>query len=582
MKKRKLSILIKLRCIIFIPFTILFLVTLFVLGVQYRRQAIEDIHKQLIYEDNILVQSVEARILNAQSSVNTIIINLNEKLDKSDLSNNGGPTVNINTQRKLYTCMINTFTTFNKAEMAMVIWNNGVFWYENWVENYAMKENGTDILNELNQLGVDRSGCWIMRLNTKINTDDTGPYFVKQYVDIKTQKILGYVILKPGSTFDAIDSNSASRKLYLFNPENYLVKSSDPDVAGEYSAIQTAEEEKNYSDTLYDQLMEYSSDPSYYVNMVALSRDWSLISVTDMQQETKQLNQTLILLLLFSIIFAIIMFIILNHFVTRIVSPIHKLSHHMVDLPDELPSPIDLPVSNDEIGVLVSHFNEMAESNRKLVNILTEEKKQQEYLKFQLLQAQIKPHFLYNSLDTIYCLSVMQLNEKASTMTKLLSDYYRHVLSKGLDWVLLYEEIQQTENYLKIQAIRYENMMDYEIHIDNNVDNIKIPKLTVQPLVENAIYHGIKPMGKKGHLQLLVSQTHNILEIKVIDDGIGMNEVRFEEEISKKHNYEGGFGLYNVIERLNFYYGDRCDVTLKEQMPGTCITICIRLEHEAI
>jgi sensor histidine kinase YesM len=254
----------------------------------------------------------------------------------------------------------------------------------------------------------------------------------------------------------------------------------------------------------------------------------------------------------------------------------------MVDLPEELPSPIDLPESNDEIGVLVSHFNEMAESNRKLVSILTEEKKQQEYLKFQLLQSQIKPHFLYNSLDTIYCLSVMQLNEKASIMTKLLSDYYRHVLSKGMDWVLLYEEIQQTENYLKIQTIRYENMIDYEIHIDNNVDNIMIPKLTVQPLVENAIYHGIKPLGRKGSLQLLVSQTNDILEIKVIDDGIGMSEVRFEEKISKKPNKEGGFGLYNVIERLKFYYGDRCDVALKERMPGTCITISIRLEHETI
>lgn len=582
MKRRNLSILIKLRCIIFIPFGLLFLVTVFVLGVQYRRQAIEDIHKQLTYEDNIIKQSVEARIQNAQSSVNTIIINLNEELGASDLNNNGGPTVNINTQRKIYTCMINTFTTFNRAEQVMVIWNNGVFWYENWVENYVMKENGANILNELNLLGVDRSGRWIMRLRSNLNVNSKGPYFVKQLVDIKTQKPLGYVILKPDSTFDSIDSNSTSRNRYLFNPEKYLVNCSDDDVMRKYTALLTAKTGKNYSDTLYNKLMKYSSDRSYYVNTVTLSRNWSLISVTDMQQETKKLNQTLVLLLLFSMVIAIIMFFILDYFVARIVSPIQKLSNHMVDLPEELPSPIDLPESNDEIGVLVSHFNEMAESNRKLVSTLTEEKKQQEYLKFQLLQSQIKPHFLYNSLDTIYCLSVMQQNEKASIMTKLLSDYYRHVLSKGMDWVLLYEEIQQTENYLKIQTIRYENIINYEIHIDNNVDNIKIPKLTVQPLVENAIYHGIKPLGRKGHLQLMVSQTNNILEIKVIDDGIGMSEIRFEEEISKKHNNESGFGLYNVIERLKFYYGDRCNVILKERMPGTCITICIRLEHEVI
>ncbi len=220
MKRQKLSILIKLRCIIFIPLIILFLATVFVLGVQYRRQAIEDIRKQLTYEDNIIAQSVEARIQNAQSSVNTIIINLNEELGASDLSNNGGPTVNINIQRKIYTCMINTFTTFYRAEQVMVIWNNGIYWYGNWVENYTMKENGADILCELNKLGVDRSGRWITHLSTNLNMNNMGPYFVKKYVDIKTQKQLGYVILKPNGTFDAINSNSTSRNLSLFNPES--------------------------------------------------------------------------------------------------------------------------------------------------------------------------------------------------------------------------------------------------------------------------------------------------------------------------------------------------------------------------
>ena len=84
-------------------------------------------------------------------------------------------------------------------------------------------------------------------------------------------------------------------------------------------------------------------------------------------------------------------------------------------------------------------------------------------------------------------------------MTKLLSDYYRHVLSKGMDWVLLSEEVQQTEKYLQIQLIRYRDIMDFEILVDENVENIKIPKLTLQPLVENAIYNGIKPLGRKGH-----------------------------------------------------------------------------------
>lgn len=474
--------------------------------------------------------------------------------------------------------MINTFTTFKRAEQVMVIWNNGVYWYDYWIENYAMKDNGEDILNELNSLDIDRSGRWIMSIKANHYMNTKGPYYVKQYIDIKTQKPLGYVILKPNSIFDAISSDSASRKFYLFNPEKYLLYCSDSDIMCEYYGLLEDQDEMNFSKTLYNQLTEYSLDSYFNVNTVKLARGWTLISVTDMHEETKKLNQTLALLLLFIMLIAAIMFFILDYFVKRIISPIQKLSKHMVDLPEELPSPIDLPESNDEIGVLVNHFNEMVRSNRKLVASLTEEKKQQEHLKLQLLQSQIKPHFLYNSLDTIYCLSVMQLNEKAAVMTKLLSDYYRHVLSKGMDLVLLFDEIKHTESYLKIQSIRYENMLDYEIYIDDNVSNIKIPKLTIQPLVENAIYHGIKPLGRKGHLQIMVLQSNNILEIKIIDDGIGMSKTKFEEEILKKHDIESGFGLYNVIERLKFYYGDRCSLQLEEQMSGTCITICIRLE----
>ena len=244
---------------------------------------------------------------------------------------------------------------------------------------------------------------------------------------------------------------------------------------------------------------------------------------------------------------------------------------------EQLPESLSLQLPNNEVGILIDRFNEMTERNQQLVQMLLEEKKNQEQLKFSLLQSQIKPHFLYNSLDTIYCLTAMGRMEEGSKMTKYLSDYYRHVLSKGMDWVLLSEEVAQTENYLQIQSIRYSDVLDYKIVVDKNTENVNIPKLTLQPLVENAIYHGIKPLGHKGNLLVTVSQEDNTILIHVIDDGIGMTLEEFQQSIQQEHQVEEGFGLRNVIDRLKFYYGDRCVVTLVDCTVGTDLLIKIHI-----
>ena len=162
-------------------------------------------------------------------------------------------------------------------------------------------------------------------------------------------------------------------------------------------------------------------------------------------------------------------------------------------------------------------------------------------------------------------------------MTKLLSDSYRHVLSKGMDWVLLSEEVQQTEKYLQIQLIRYRDIMDFEILVDENVENIKIPKLTLQPLVENAIYHGIKPLGRKGHLTVHISQKERTLQIRVMDDGVGMSPDEFEESMQQEHRSEEGFGLRNVVDRLRIYYETKCTVKLERCEQGTTMLIEIKI-----
>lgn len=577
-KDRFCSIMIKIRFAFLTLFAAFLLIIIYILGFQYKNRAIDDIIRQLKYEDEILAQSLEARIQNTKSSVNTIIIHLNEVLSSPDLMENGGPVINTQTQYLIYNCMINTFTTFYDAEQVMVVWNNGVTWYENRTENYSMQEGGEALLKEMGELGVDRNGSWLMKISSDTQIGGVGYYFAKQYVDIETGKELGYVVLKAADIFEGMENKNSDRMIYLFDPSGSLIQSSDEEAIRKRDAYSESDEGLGYSLRLKEELLSRKSNRQQAINVIQLAGGWDMISVTSMGKELTQLNRSIISILLASLFAAVFIYIVIYLIVKRIIQPIQILSNHMVESHGRLPAPISLPRLNDEVGVLLVHFNEMAKDNEQLVHMLLEEKKQQEQLKLSLLQSQIKPHFLYNTLDTIYCLVIMGKNEEGSRMTKLLSDYYRHVLSHGMDWVLLSEEVQQTQKYLEIQKIRYRDTLEFSVQVDDNVKkNIKIPKLTLQPLVENAIYHGIKPLGRKGHLNLEISQKADLVSIRIKDDGVGFSQERFEESIVNDCSSAGGFGLRNVVDRLKIYYENHCWIHLEECREGTCLLIELQI-----
>ncbi len=575
------SILVKLRIAFFLPFAFFLLGSVLILGIQYKNGAQNDVVSRISYEDEILAQSLEARIQNTRSSMNSIIIHLNDVLGEPYWKDGKGPAVDTPTQWRIYSCMINTFATSNDAEQVMIVWENGVTWYENRTENYSMQKGGEALLQEMKALGIDRHGSWLMQIRTQSQIGGTGYFFAKEYVEIGTGDNLGYVILKVPGIFHGIDAGNLDRLIYLFGPAGNLLYSSDSQEQESYERAVENGEEEAFSQALREKISEKENgDSRWLVKRMALDRGWEMVSVTDLRGEMEEQYRTVLLLLILSLLITAFLYLLINYTISRIVRPVQLLSNHMQEA--DLPLPIDLPKENDEVGILVSRFNEMAGRNQSLVSLLLEERKRQEELKLSLLQAQIKPHFLYNTLDAIYCLVLMGKNEEGGRMTKLLSDYYRHVLSRGMDWVLLFEEVRQAEDYLNIQAIRYRELLDFQVSVGENVENIKIPKLTLQPLVENAIYHGIKPLGEKGKLRLSVEQQGDEVLIRVEDNGVGLSMERFEEVLERGKAEGEGFGLRNVVERLQLYYRDRCSVELEERERGTSIVIRIRLEQEEI
>ena len=226
-------------------------------------------------------------------------------------------------------------------------------------------------------------------------------------------------------------------------------------------------------------------------------------------------------------------------------------------------------------GVLSRIFNAMVGQIKELLEQVKKEQKQKRETELALFQIQIKPHFLYNTLDLIYVCCEMDEKDVAGRIAKALADYYRTCLSGGEEIVSVREEIQNIENYLYIQRERYSDVISYKINVPQDCGKYKIPKMTLQPLVENAIYHGLKEKDGEGCICISVEDKGENILLKVEDDGVGMSGQEFQEILQKKEN-KVHFGLKNVHERIQLYFGEEYGIFLeKGRETGTCIQILI-------
>jgi len=215
--------------------------------------------------------------------------------------------------------------------------------------------------------------------------------------------------------------------------------------------------------------------------------------------------------------------------------------------------------SNDEIEELANEFNLMAENMQGMIDQIKVDENKMRQADLRLLQEQINPHFLYNTLDTIVWLIEADEPQQAVDMVVTLSNFFRLVLSKGKESITIREEEQHIKSYLEIQQVRYHDILEYEINIDRVLYEYKILKLTLQPLVENALYHGIKYKRAKGRIYICGEKVDDMIIFTVQDDGVGMDPEELSalrDAISKPcQETEKGFGLANVNERLHMNYG---------------------------
>ena len=235
------------------------------------------------------------------------------------------------------------------------------------------------------------------------------------------------------------------------------------------------------------------------------------------------------------------------------------------------------PVETDDtsLALLSSGIEDMAARLDRQIELNRQEQIKLHDIELSLIQAQINPHFLYNTLDAIVWLIEIGKNDQAEQMVTSLSSYFRSFLSDGKDIVTVAEEKQHIKSYLEIQQVRYRDIMEYEISIDPSIEDTKLPKMTLQPLVENAIYHGLKPKRGKGSIIVTGTRNGDKIILKVSDTGLGMNNEELENLRTRVLNEDTtSFGLTSSYKRLKILYGEDCKFDIKSvPQEGTSISI---------
>lgn len=232
----------------------------------------------------------------------------------------------------------------------------------------------------------------------------------------------------------------------------------------------------------------------------------------------------------------------------------------------------DLTVRSDvrtgaEVGALSDSLNTMIDKINELLEQVTKEQIRLRKAEFELLQSQINPHFLYNTLDAIIWLAEAGEQKKVVSMVGSLSEFFRASLNQGKDIVSLREELQHVSSYLKIQQVRYQDILQYEVNVPEELYSYRIPKITIQPLVENALYHGIKNKRGVGRIVITGYKQEDSFCLQIEDNGSGITPKRLEQIkngiVRRESSREAIYGLYNVNERIRLNFGDKYGVSLE-------------------
>lgn len=393
---------------------------------------------------------------------------------------------------------------------------------EEWYVNSLM--NPMPVLNPLRKqnFSVDGMDDWVISVSREI-ADTNGENLGVLLIDVKYQALHEYLQnQETGKNSDIVILDEDNRIVYY--------KEIPYDISQEKYLKNLKNIEEGYN----------RKENTVTVKYPIKNTHWILIEISYMQEIESLKNHFFEMIVISCLASLLITVLISISVLRRITKPIKELEQHMNNFNNDL-SKINLKGDvSIEILSLQNHFNEMIDKIKYL----------REY-EINALYSQINPHFLYNTLDTIIWMAEFQDTEKVISITKALSNFFRISLSNGKEKIPLKEEINHIKEYLYIQKQRYEDKLEYKISIQEELENIEVPKIILQPFVENAIYHGIKNLDTTGIISIYSQIVENKIELIIEDNGIGFEAAK-KQALMKM----GGVGIKNVNKRIQYYYGN--------------------------
>ncbi|OAB44910.1 sensor histidine kinase [Paenibacillus antarcticus] len=414
---------------------------------------------------------------------------------------------------------------------------------------------------------------------------DTVFVFGRQLYDLTAYKSIGMMIIEtnPAPITEALSNVSISpnTRAFITGKDDHIIAKGEQE--GEFPVLNNLPKPSNGHKIIVDD----ESDQLIVAAKTSLA-DWTIYGITPKSDLNAEINQTRLYLAIV-IIALIIVSTVLASLVSRtIASPLKLLIREMkkVEL-GNFSGSVNVN-SFDEINSLVSSFNRMVHRMDELIERITLSSVSEKNAQLQALQSQVNPHFLYNTLDMIYWMLDEKENERLSRVILSLSQMFRYSSNWGeASQTTLGQELEQIRHYLTIIEIRLDGRLETEINVSEEWLDVILPKVTIQPIIENAVKYGLEPLGTPCKLQVFAEQHGHELHISITDHGLGMDEEtlrQVRESLGMNANVaiesidqpRRGIGLHNVHARINMMFGEAYGIRVESHRgQGTTVTVVI-------
>lgn len=399
----------------------------------------------------------------------------------------------------------------------------------------------------------------------------------KAILDFDTMKPAGYINIVYENSYlsDILADNSSkySGASYVVNTHGRIMVANKEEYVGENFPVKLSDIRASNT-SRYDM---FSSTQAFYFVGNEMPNGWSLVQTVSVKEFNKEMNHLIVLaagivLLVLGISLGFVWYV-----TSRIAYPAKELMESMKTLAKDNEYPRVKIVSNDEIGMIGLEYNKMAENIETLIEKVYKMELTQKQAELEFLQMQINPHFLYNALDTISWMALAKGNMDVSEMTIALAELLRATIKKE-SFITLREEMNTVKDYLLIQQERFGDKISAEYFVEEDAYSCMVPNFILQPVIENAIIHGLEPKIEKGKVSINISIQDEFLTFLVEDNGVGMDETEILDLYKKcrENNTKQSIGLKNVYRRLLLCYGEASMLKIeskKEQ--GTRISFLI-------